>query len=875
MKSSKKIGSIQFKFLSPKMIRKMAASEVITSEIYDPDGYPIEGGLMDSRLGVIDPGLRCKTCAGKIGECPGHFGFLTLARPIIHIKFVKLVHKLLNSTCEACGRLLLNDAAIEKFAVQMEHVRERESELASWSLTKDAYKAAAGIKQCPHCDAKVTPIKYEKPHSYFQEKQPLTPTDIRDRLERIPDEDLEILGMNPQAARPEWVVFTVLPVPPVTVRPSITLETGERAEDDLTHKLVDIVRINQRLKQTIDAGAPGVIIEDLWELLQYHVTTFIDNDIPTLPPARHRAGRPLKGITQRIKSKEGRFRHNLAGKRVNFSARTVISPDPRLSICEVGVPERIAMELTYPEIVSERNIDYLRHLVMDGSKELEGANYVIRPDGRRKRITDDVKEQLAEELEMGYIVERHLRNGDIVLFNRQPSLHRQSIMCHRVRILPYNTFRVNPAACPPYNADFDGDEMNLHVPQNPEGRAEAEMLMSIRTQLISPRFGGPVIGGHQDHLSGLYYLTHKNTYLTRNEAHQMLFNIGINDLKFAEKPAKVEDGVEYYSGKQVFSALIPKGINLSYKSKVSSYFPHDTVEDCKKYDTYVDIKDGELVCGVIDEASVGAFSGKLLLKVIKTGAGVDFIDHLTKLSLEMLKKRGMSIGLSDIQIPAEATEKIEGILDDAEANSHKLIEDFRANKLEAWPGMTIEETFETELLNRLNKARDRCVEVVGEYTNESNPAITMAITGARGKLLNLAQMAACLGQQAIGGKRVSRGYRNRSLPHFTVGDIGPKAKGFVRRSYGSGLDPFEFFYVCMSGREGLTDTSMRTPKSGYMYRRLANALQDLTMHYDGTVRDNRDTIIQFKYGEDGINPAQSEWGTINLMDIIENVRGGV
>ena len=333
-------------------------------------------------------------------------------------------------------------------------------------------------KQCPYCAAAQFKITFEKPTKFIEQteagSEPLTPSMIRERLERISDEDLEILGFNPKVARPEWMVLQVLPVPPVYVRPSITLESGIRSEDDLTHKLVDIIRINQRLKENMEAGAPTLIIQDLSELLQYHVTTYFNNEASGIPPARHRSGRALKTLSQRLKGKEGRFRSNLSGKRVDFSARTVISPDPNLDINEVGVPVDVAMRLSVPEKVTAWNIEEMKKLVVNGPENYPGALYIIRPDGKRIRLEFVVdRTKIAEAVELGFVVERHLKNGDIAIFNRQPSLHRMSIMAHYVRVLPYKTFRLHLCVCPPYNADFDGDEMNLHVPQSEEARTEA------------------------------------------------------------------------------------------------------------------------------------------------------------------------------------------------------------------------------------------------------------------------------------------------------------------------------------------------------------------------------------------------------------------
>jgi len=462
----KKIESLQFTLLSPDEIKKMSKARIITPELYDVDGYPVDGGLMDLRLGAIDPGVRCRTCGGRLKECLGHPGSIELARPLVHIKYIPVIELFLRCFCSECHRMMIKDKDLEKY-----------------KTVKDRLKRAKDTKKCPHCLAEQEKVKLEKPTTFRIGKRRLFPGDIRERLSRISDDELKLAGIDPKIFKPEWAILTLLLVPPVTVRPSITLQSGERSEDDLTHKLSDIIRANQRLWENLNAGAPEVIIEDLWDLLQYHVTTFFDNSITKIPPARHRSGQPLKTITERIKGKEGRIRHNLAGKRVNFSSRTVISPDPSLKINEVGVPFEIAEILTVNEKVNSSNIEKLKKIIL--SKKYPTANYIIRPDGRRKRITDELKQEILDELEPGYTVERQLVDGDVVLFNRHPSLHKASLMAHFVKVLPYKTFRMHPAAASPYNADYDGDEMNVHVPQTEEARAEAIILMAVKQNLIS------------------------------------------------------------------------------------------------------------------------------------------------------------------------------------------------------------------------------------------------------------------------------------------------------------------------------------------------------------------------------------------------------
>jgi len=853
---SKKVDRIEFGLMSPKFIKEMASAKIVTPELYDKEGYPVDGGLMDVRLGVIDPGLKCKTCGCKLKECPGHFGYIELARPVIHIKFVNIILDLLRCTCRSCGDILIPNDKINKFRDELEKIGEEFGVDEQRKRVKEIIASLKTITKCPHCKEKQRKIKLEKPTTFLEDEKRLSPIEVRSRLERIKREHLPLFGINPESAQPEWMVLTVLPIPPVTMRPSITLETGERSEDDLTHKLGDIVRINQRLFENINAGAPEIIIEDLWDLLQYHVTTFFDNSVAQLPPARHRSGQPLKTLTARIKSKEGRIRHNLAGKRTNFSARTVISPDPMLNINEVGVPLVMAMKLTIPERVTEWNIEYLKEFVKRGPKEYPGANYIIRPDGRRKKITDETKEQLLEELQPGFIVERHLMDGDISTFNRQPSLHRMSMMCHRVKVLPGLTLRLNPAVCAPYNADFDGDEMNLHIPQTEEARAEAEILMEVQTQLISPRYGLSIIGCNQDAITGNYILT-KYLTLTREEAIDLLVAIGVDD--FSKLPNK-----QVVSGKEVFSVLLPDDFNFRGFAR---HYREGTTDP----DAVVEIRNGKLITGILDKNNLGEGSGLLLRNLHKQyGAKrmVDMLGKIYRLGIEVLLRYGLTMSLSDLDLKPDVTEEIKRLLEEADADVKKMIKEYHDGTLELLPGRDLRETLELRILERLNKARNETGEIVAKNADEHSNTLMMILSGARGNLLNLAQMSACVGQQALRGGRISKGFTDRTLSCFKKGDLGAASRGFIRHGFKDGLEPFELFFMAMTGRDSLMDTALRTPKSGYLYRRLANAMQDFKVEYDFTVRDAGKRIVQFAYGEDGVDVSKSEGGSINIRHII-------
>ena len=842
----KKVEKIKFSLYSPEMIRKMSSAKITVPDTYNEDGYPIDGGLVDQRMGVIDPGLKCKTCGGKIRSCPGHFAHIELVRPVIHPMFSKVIHMLFKATCTKCHRLLLSKKAIEGYIGELEKEEEDESKgklphapkqegVAAAAHSERMVKGVKKLSKCPHCDEKQKEVKFEKPNTFTIGDKQLLPSDVRDHLAAIPAADLRQLGLDPEFARPEWMVLTALLVPPVTVRPSITLETGERSEDDLTHKLVDIMRINQRLEANINAGAPQLIIEDLWELLQYHVTTYFDNETAGIPPARHRSGRPLKTLSQRLKGKEGRFRYNLSGKRVNFSARTVISPDPMISINEVGIPMDVAKELTVPIKVTPWNIEECRKLVL--RNEFPLVNYVIRPDGRRKKAAEKSREELATTLEPGCIIERQLHDGDIVLFNRQPSLHRISIMAHRARIMPGRSFRLNLAVTAPYNADFDGDEMNLHIPQTEEAQVEAEMLMRVDNQIISPRHGHAIIKGQEDHVSGSYFLTKDGVFFGKPEACKLLSIAGIHGLPSPD--GKGAKGEEKWSGKLLFSQLLPKELNVEYKSKLGEK---------------VKIKSGMLISGAIESKG---FENELIEGIARlkgSEAAGKFIDYATRMSLHAITMHGFSVSLENYTLPEEAMKEIATIEANAKRNVDGLVMQYKKKTLERLPGRTLRETLEERTMGVLSQARNECGMMVEKYLGMENTSILMAKIGARGSLLNAIQMGAMLGQQAVRSKRLSRGYRKRALVHYKRGDLGASARGFVANSFTTGLDPREFFFHAMGGRESLVNTAIRTARSGYMQRRLINALQDLTAQKDRSVKDSRGVTVQYMYGGDGMDP---------------------
>jgi len=880
-----RLKGIRFGLMSPTDIRKIGIIEIKEPTAYDEGGIPLPGGVLDPRLGTTNPRQRCPTCGNTYAHCPGHFGRIELARPVIHIGYVRRIKDALNMTCPKCGRVVLPEPKRTQMIERARrfwdsHPIEKISDELARTTKEEVKKYRKKNSTCPHCGTQLEEVDVEEVFKFIVKKpepRRMWPTEIRDRLEKIPDDDAMLLGFNPERARPEWTVLTVLLVPPPTVRPSIFLETGDRAEDDLTHILAELVKANQKLKSSIAMGSPQGVVENEWDLLQYWVAVYFRNPIGGLPPASQKGTRrPLKALFSRLEGKEGRMRKNLVGKRVDFSSRTVISPDPMLDIDEVGIPVEIAMTLTIPEYVNEANIERLKELVLRGPDKYPGANYIRKGGGspislkilRRRGLL----EEAAEDLQVGDVVERHLMDGDYVIFNRQPSLHKLSIMGHRVKVLPGATFRLNPGTCVPYNADFDGDEMNVHAPQLAEARVEARELMSVVRNMLSPRTGGSIVGARQDYITALYLMTRKGAVFSREDACRILSRAGITELP---EPA-ILSPVELWTGKQIFSALLPPDLYFTTISKVCG-----SAEECmdphSPVDGYVMIRAGQLLSGVVDENVVGTLVKRrltltdVLIRDYGEEAAASFLNRLLKMTAKEMLRFAVTITLKEITLPEEAEEEFERLYEEAERAVGERAEEFAKRKKAARYYRTKEEMvratreeqmLEFEIVRRLESVRGEVSNVVSKYLDPEAHAVIMAKSGARGSMDNLAQVCGAVGQQTVKRRvgfvltstRPTKGFSGRVMSYFRRGDVGLEARGFVKRGYARGLKPSEFVFHAMSGRESLVDKGRRTEDSGYFYRRVANALKDAYVEYDGTVRDGMGRILQFAFGGDGYDP---------------------
>ena len=690
------------------------------------------------------------------------------------------------------------------------------------------------------------------------EKKPITPQMALNIFRHISTEDIKTMGLSNDYARPEWMIITVLPVPPPPVRPSISVDGGNgmRGEDDLTYKLGDIIRANGNVQRCETEGSPAHIVSEFEHLLQFHVATYMDNDIAGQPQALQKSGRPVKSIRARLKGKEGRLRGNLMGKRVDFSARTVITGDPNLSLDEVGVPRSIARTLTYPETVTPYNIEKLHQLVKNGPNDHPGAKYVIRDSGERIDLRHH-KRAGEISLQYGWKVERHIVDGDFIIFNRQPSLHKESMMGHRVRVMPYSTFRLNLSVTSPYNADFDGDEMNLHVPQSEETRAEVNQLCMVPLNIVSPQRNGPLMGIVQDTLAGIYKICRRDVFLTKEEVMNILLWVPDWD-GVIPQPAILKPRPKW-TGKQIISLVVPPGLNLQRPSN-EGLSPIN--------DDGLLVSGGELMYGLFNKKSVGAASGGVVHIIFNEKgpeAATAFFNGAQTVVNHWLLHNGFSIGIGDT-IPDRATiQQIEEAVTKQKEEVAEITRSATENELEPLPGMNVRETFESKVSKALNKARDDAGTVTEESLKDLNNAIQMARSGSKGSTINISQMTAVVGQQSVEGKRIPFGFKYRTLPHFTKDDYSPESRGFVENSYLRGLTPTEFFFHAMAGREGLIDTAVKTAETGYIQRRLVKALEDVMAKYDGTVRNSLGDIVQFVYGEDGLDGVHIEPQKVDII----------
>ena len=727
---------------------------------------------------------------------------------------------------------------------------------------------------------------------------------------------------------PSALVLTVFPVPPPCVRPSLIAgDSGgdtSRSSDALTSHLNHIVKLNNALRRLGDNYAPSALVHEASAALFNAISEYLDTSTRPAMAVQRRVGAMThamsaidKGIKQRLDGKEGLFRENMMGKRVDFCARSVISGDPTLELDQLGVPHSIANKLTYPERLFALNEVALRNCVRRGANVEGGAAYIVLPDDgsggepRRMSLADmDALEleRVACSLTSEYIVERHLRDGDLVIFNRQPSLHKMSVMAHRVKRLPWSTFRMNLSVTSPYNADFDGDEMNMHVPQSLACVAELHVLVAVQQQMVTPASNKPCMGIVQDSLTALYILTQRDTFLTRDDAMHVLSALafdrdepenergGLGGTGSFELPVPAilcarqrdalgrvtADSGPLWTGKQLFSLALPfygerhgaltllaenetldaTAIARRFGHPLRSYTRQNGLGDdavleaeaakrrasVDSSDSRVHIVHGELVSGALTKAVLGAVSGSIIhvLWAFEPRLAARFARDAQRLAQAYFDLRSFTAGIADVVPSAHIRANVDRIVDEDLAKVDVLLERYLSEKIPRT-------YFESSITAQLNGLCARVGDFVRKNVAHTNAFRVTADSGSKGTSINIAQIMACLGQQSVDGGRVEQQFRGRTLPHYTQLDFGARAGGNVLSSFYTGLAPDEFFWHAKGGRVGVIDTAIKTAETGYLQRRIVKLLEDVRVLYDGTVRDAENRIFQFLYGEDGLD----------------------
>jgi DNA-directed RNA polymerase II subunit RPB1 len=863
---SKVIG-IQFSILSPEEIRKSSVAEITSRDTYI-NNKPVIGGLFDPRMGVLEPGLICPTDGLDYMQTPGYAGHIELARPVFYIQYLSTIQKCMKCVCFKCSKLLVSK---DKYKQALKLQGE-----ARW---KYVFGLCGKVKRCGDdsedgCGTlQPSKIRKEGLATIFAEwkndgndSEPIiikvTPEMVLKNFKRISDDDVTFMGFSPLYSRPDWMICQVMSVPPPAVRPSVKHDAQQRSEDDLSHILVNIIKTNKTLQDKIQNNAPSNVIDDWTTVLQYYIATQVDNKIPGVASVAQRSGRPLKSIKDRLNGKGGRMRGNLMAKRVDFSARSVITADPNISIRELGIPMKVAKNITKPVIVNKINKNFLTKLIQNGPDVWPGAKMLEKQNGEVITLRYYL-DRNSIVLEEGDTVHRHMMDGDAILFNRQPTLHRMSMMCHIARIMKRgDTFRMNVADTKPYNADFDGDEMNLHMPQDPESEAELKNLAAVPYQIVSPANNSSIIGIYQDSMLGSYQFTRPNIRFSPREAMNilMMFN-NVNEKKLLEEIQK-EGGITNFD---ILSQIFPP-LSMKYKTKA---FKEDK-DDAKTSNAVIEIKNGTYVRGQMDKSVMGAGTKGLLQRVCNdfgNMASAKFIDDLQNIVTEYMKSSAFSVGISDLISDKKTNDDIIQVITKKKTDVKNLIDQVQIGIFENNTGKTNEEEFETQVNSILNQATSESGKIGLKNLSKDNRFVTMVQAGSKGSDLNISFMISCLGQQNVDGKRIPYGFENRTLPHFTKFDDSPGARGFVESSYINGLSPQELFFHAMGGRVGLIDTAVKTSTTGYIQRRLIKGLEDLMVSYDMTVRTNKNKIVQFCYGDDNIDTVKVENQSISLVSM--------
>ena len=837
--SIQEIQKIEFGFMSPREIMKLSVVEIHKNKISNTGGdNKSKNSLYDPRMGPMKYGCECVTCHKKTKDCVGHFGHIALQTPIIHPLYYKQILSFLRCFCFKCSRLLFTADHVDMFDLSTTHPEEKFDRILE-KIVKQKFCMYCAISQPRYTFSSNEGFFYAFYKSQQQQQKRVVPTDeIYRILSNIETEDIKILGFDPSRMSPKYFILTVLPVLPPRSRPYIMTDSMI-CDDDLTLCYSEIIKANNQLRKPDLSETKRQ--KSLGNLV-FRIKTLFDN---SSGKAKHTNSRAIKGMKERLCGRDGLIRNNLMGKRVNFSARTVIGPDPTLCLNEIAVPPKICDILTHPIRIFKHNRKKMQKMVWDNEVN------VIERGNRRIHVCFALKGKFKNrcKLEIGDIAHTKVQTGDRVLLNRQPTLHKGSMLAMKVIRREGKSIRLNLAITDSFNGDFDGDEMNIHTYSSEMSRAELEGISAVEHNMIGAQSSKSVIKIVQDALLSCYLMTSDDTSIPKDEYFQLLMSV--RNLSFQDIEQHLEDTLReknettpLYCGKTLFSVLLPRDFNY------------------KKGDVL--IRKGVLVNGAITKTQLKSGHSTLMVFLCKEYSDqicLEFVNNVQFLGNAYMLYRGFSVGIEDCL--SDSAEQIQSFVSKCflEASTYQE--------------STFNESIKEAKINMaLSKAKDVGMRIAKESLKKNNNFISTVTSGSKGDYFNIAQIMGLLGQQNITGARVEQHLINgRTLPHYPIGELSTEmsyeSRGFIRNSFLKGLNPKEFWFHAMSGREGITDTAMKTAQSGYIQRKMVKIMEDVQVKYDKTVRNSTDWIIQFAYGNDNLCATQTvlKHGTPTVVDV--------
>lgn len=865
--SVQEIESILFGVYSPEEIIKNSVVQITSNKLGG------DNSVYDERMGILDKDGTCPSCRKTALWCSGHFGHIELNHHVFHPMYYRMIISFLKCFCIKCYKFLLTDEHLKLDNI-LKYTREHRFNKILEKVEK--------IDLCYHCQnpkPKVVFVNTENNIYYVYKKNKVlvTEDDVSKIFENINDDDIVLLGFDPSCIHPKNLILSVIPVLPTISRPYIITE-GVTCDDDLTVQYTEIVKANNHLKDTDLTEAK---MQKYIQTLKFRIKTLMNN---SQSKARLTNGRAIKAIKERISGKEGIIRGNLMGKRCDFTSRTVIGPEPTCRLDELIVPKDISTTLTIPETVNKYNIEQLTQIVNNnqakfikrGGKDkrliIEYAKYkkptklnkgsiivrngkeiiVENPEKFHLQKGDKLKKgtkleqvQLAEQnfinLKLGDVVERHLRDGDVVFLNRQPTLWKGSMLKKTVKLMDCKTFRFCLASTKTFNADFDGDEMNIHVPQNLEAKIELEELSSLSKNLINPQASKTNVSIVMDTLLGCYLMTKKDEKIEESTFFNLCMR-GENEDNTDWSSTFILKKIQHI--RRVLKELGKKPSAYTGKGLMSMILPDDFKFENKKFG--LKIYKGVIYEGALDKGVFGGHNSiiQCLFKEYGYKIASKFVDNIQFLAVSWITYYGFSIGISDcLQKKKELINEViyKGLIEAksiSESNQHPKI-------------------IEAKITSTLNKTKDIGLKIAKDAMDDDNGFTNTVMSGSKGDFFNIAQITGLVGQQNLSGGRIQPVLNKgrRTLPYYHFDGLGLEkefeSRGFIANSFMKGLNPREFFFHAMSGREGVSDTAMKTANSGYIQRKMVKIMEDLQVKYDGTVRNSVGNIVQWSYGGDG------------------------